>query len=91
MYDKEPKCSQCIPDLMAGNETVLDVYLLVSNQHIMGFSGPVDLNFQSVEFVLNILKVENKEKVFKRVYNLYKKLLKKQYDELEEKRKLGIK
>jgi len=88
MYGKTPKCDACIPELMEGNEEVLQVFLRVQGQHIMGSSGPVDLNFQSVEFVLNLMGVENKREVFERVHKVYRHILDLQYKEAEHKKAL---
>ena len=78
-----------MPELMGDNRVVLDIYLRVHNQHIMGFSGPVDLNFQSVKIVMDMLNISNQKEVFERVYNLYKRILKGQYEEHELNKELG--
>lgn len=72
-----------MPEVMDENEIILNVYLKVHNQHIMGFSGPVDLNFQSVKLIMDMLSIKNQKHVFERVYSLYRKILKTQYDEYE--------
>ena len=81
MHEKQPKCDECMPQIYPENKEVLNVYMQVRNQHIMSFSGPVDLNFSSVEFYMNMIGVEDKKDVFMRVLKLYRKLL---YDELKE-------
>lgn len=73
---KTPNCEQCIPALLPENKEVFDIFTTVQNQHIMGFGGPVDLNFQSVEFIMNLNGVENKKEMFSKVYKLYKLSLK---------------
>jgi len=75
MYDKEPpNCHECVPELMPENSEVFRVFMKVQNQHIMGFSGPVDLNFDSVKFIMGIQRIPltRQNEVFEKVYQLYK-------------------
>jgi len=37
----------------------------------MGFNGPVDLNFPALQFIMDILGVQDRETVVKRVYSAY--------------------
>jgi len=71
---------------MPDNQVVFDVYMEVRDQHIMGFSGPVDINFMSVKFIMDLMNIEvNSQKhVFDRVHKLYKKLLSKMYNGAKE-------
>jgi len=71
MYGKEPQCDECLPDIMSENAESVAVYLKVRNQHIMGFGGPVDLNFTSVDFVLDMMEIEDKKHVFEKVHRMY--------------------
>ena len=84
MYGKAPKCHLCIIPLMPENQVVFDVYIQVQNQHIMGFNGPVDINFMSVKFIMDLMKIkiEEQKEVFDRVHKLYKTLLSEVYDEV---------
>jgi len=86
MYDKTPKCDQCMPEIMEENADVISVYMKVSSQHIMGFSGPVDLNFLSVKFIMDLLGIKNQKEVFERVHNLYVLRLNRYYDKIDLKR-----
>lgn len=75
MYNKSPKCDVCMPEIMEENQEVLKLYLLVQHQHIMGSSGPIDLNFQSVKIMMDWMGIKNQKEMFDKVYNLYKKML----------------
>ncbi len=46
----------------------------VQNQHIMGFGGPVDLNFESVKFIMDTYNVpaESRGQLFEKVHKLYR-------------------
>ena len=85
MYGKTPKCDLCIIPLMPDNQVVFDVYMQVQNQHIMGFGGPVDINFMSVKFIMDLMEVEakNQKMVFDRVHKLYKSLISELYNEVQ--------
>jgi len=73
MYEKEPMCEICIPVLMPENRLIFDIYILVRNQHIMGFGGPIDLHFPSVKIAMDMMGVRRKDQkeVFDKVYQLY--------------------
>ena len=68
---------------MEENDLILNVYLKVCHQHIMSQSGPVDLNFQSVKFILDLMEIEDQKGVFDRVYSLYKKMLGMHYEKAQ--------
>ena len=87
MYGKSPKCEECIESLMPGNQVVFDVYMKVQNQHIMSFSGPVDVNFMSVKFIMDMMEIKDQRKVFERVHKIYRLVLSKSYDESKSKGK----
>ena len=86
MYGKTPKCDLCLVPLMPDNQVVFDVYMEVRDQHIMGFGGPVDINFMSVKLIMDLMdiEVESQKAVFDRVYKLYRKFLSKMYDDAKE-------
>ena len=86
MYNKTPKCHLCITPLMSANQVVLDVYLQVQNQHIMGFSGPVDINFLSVKFIMDMMGIKNQKEVFERVHKLYRVMISNLYHAFERKK-----
>jgi len=81
MYGKEPNCEECIPKILPENREIVNVYLHVHNQHIMGFSGPVDLNLSSLSFVMDVLDVKDKKYVFEKVHRVYRYILKKMMDQ----------
>ena len=56
---------------MPENNDFFKVFMKVQNQHIMGFGGPVDLNFSSVEFIMDIYDIPNRRVVFDKVHKLY--------------------
>ena len=60
---------------MPGNNEAFNVYMQVQNQHIMGFSGPVDLNFVSVKYIMDLMGVRNQMAVFEKVHTAYKAVL----------------
>jgi len=74
-----------MPVLLPGNRQVFDVYMKVQSQHIMGYGGPVDLNFQSVDFIMDLLGVINRKEVFEKVYKLYGVSLKRIKEQTESK------
>jgi len=53
----------------------------------MGFGGPVDLNFQSLDFIMDMFDVKDRKVVFKRVYDAYLAGLKIIHDKIEEEKK----
>lgn len=69
-----PNCRECLPELMPENSDLLSVFMKVQNQHIMGFGGPVDLNFESVKFIMDIYDIpqDARRTVFEKVYKLYR-------------------
>jgi len=60
-----------MPEVLPGNEEVLNVYMLVKGQHIMGFNGPVDINIIAIKTVMDLLGIEDQQNVFNRVYKIY--------------------
>lgn len=77
-----------MPVIMESNTEVVEVYSRVSNQHIMGFSGPIDLNILSVKTVMDLLGIKNQKYVFERVHYIYKLMLSKFYREQKSKERL---
>ena len=75
MYGKSPNCQECVPEIMEENKVILDVYLKVRSQHIMGMNGPVDVNINAIKTVMDLMKIEDQANVFDRVYNIYNKVL----------------
>jgi len=77
LSNKEPNCDECVPPIFPENKDILDVYLMVRNQHIMGFGGPVDLDLKAVEFALKVLEIkdEDRKAVVKGVHGLYHHML----------------
>ncbi len=70
----EPKCQECVPELLPENYDLMSIYMKVQNQHIMGFGGPVDLDFGSVKFIMDLYEVpaESRKMMFEKVYRLYR-------------------
>jgi len=56
---------------MPENNDFFKVFMKVQNQHIMGFGGPVDLNFESVRFIMDIYDIPNRREVYEKVHRLY--------------------
>lgn len=75
---------------MSENKEILDIYLRIRNQHIMGFSGPIDLDFSSLKFIMDLMEVKDKKKTFERVHKLYRTMLLGIYEESKLKRLDGI-
>lgn len=48
---------------------------MVSRQHIMGPSGPVEINLAAVFAVMEMLGVRNREKVLRQVKTMYTQFL----------------
>lgn len=71
MYNKEPNCDECIPKVMPENKEVFDLFIMVRNQHIMSFGGPIDLNFNSLKVAMEAMGIENTKETFNRVHKLY--------------------
>lgn len=71
IYEKkheDPPCEKCVPAILPGNEDALRVYLMVRNQVIVvGMGTPIDLDFNAIEFILNLYKIRNKKEVFEKV------------------------
>jgi len=67
----EPDCEECLPPLWPENVLPLEIYLKVQNQHIMGFSGPVDLNLESLFRVLDLYEVNDKKQYFDLIHRTY--------------------
>jgi len=80
---KTPKCEECIPILMSGNRQIFEIYTLIRNQHIMGFGGPVDLDFKSAMLIIDMFGVDDKKEVFDKVYRLYNITLSRIRDRIE--------
>jgi len=59
---------------MEENKAVVEIYLRVQNQHIMGFNGPVDLNLLSLKLVMDMMGTKDRT-IFERVHNLYRTML----------------
>ena len=78
-------CDICMPSLMPENRQVFEIFMKVQSQHIMGFSGPVDLNFQSVQFIMDLMGVANRKEVFEKVYKLYNMSLQRIRDQAKNK------
>jgi len=76
MSGRDIYCEDCVPALMDENVIAVKVFGLVKDQHIMGFGGPVSLNFSAVFDVMRMFEMSAKEqracmgKVLK-AYGLY--------------------
>jgi hypothetical protein len=46
---KEPPCATCRTYPLPKNEDALRIFLIVKNQFIMGFNGPIELNHLAVD------------------------------------------
>ena len=83
MYDKEPLCYECLPEVLPENLEAVQVFQLIQNQHIMSFGGPIDLNLPAMEFVMKILGLEGRKDVFDLAYFAYRVWLRLILDDLE--------
>jgi len=74
IYDKkneDPPCEKCIPEILPENRDALQVYLLVQNQLVIGGMGEViDINFESIKFIMELYDIPNKRGVFEKVINV---------------------
>ena len=72
-----PDCDKCIPPLLPGNEKIANVYLAVRGQVIT--AGPqgivVDINYQSLDIVMDMYEIEDKKDCFERVVGLFRTML----------------
>lgn len=69
---------------MPDNKELFELYMMVRNQHIMGFGGPVDLNFNSVKFAMETLGIVNTKATFDRLYKAYSTSMKIMREKAEE-------
>lgn len=84
LYGKVPtNCGECMPEALPGNVLILDIFGKVQNQHIMGFNGPVDLNFESLRFIMDVYDIKDKISVFERVYKAYQTSTRKMREKVE--------
>ena len=60
LYDEEPDCDNCLPEIQPENKRAWEVFSLVYDQHIMGFSGPAALNMVACFKVMDCLDIENR-------------------------------
>jgi len=47
----------------------------------MGFNGPVDLDLNALNFIMELLGVEDRLNVYRRVHKLYRHIISKHYIE----------
>jgi hypothetical protein len=82
----EADCSSCVPRLRPENQTPLSIYDRVSGQHIMGFSGPVDLNHVALFDWLDAYDVLGEERIRMAdlIIQAYRMILKMQMDKAEQ-------
>jgi hypothetical protein len=83
---KTPRCDICMPQILPENAQAWEMFNIVCNQHIMGFSGPIDLNYASLEFALKMKQIPEKEwsALFDKVHLAYQHYLKSVIDKSEE-------
>jgi len=72
-----------MPEIMPENRDVIDVYAKVRSQHIMGMSGPVDINILAIKAVMDLQGIENQKRVFEKVYKLYNHIMSRIRDQQE--------
>jgi len=77
LYNEEPPCKKCLPQILPENQPVIKLYFLIQNQHIMGPAGPVDLNVDAAYRIID-RHIENKhdqEICFDMIYKTYHEVL----------------
>lgn len=71
IYDDEPDCESCIPEIMADNKVAWQVFNEVNDQHIMAFGGPIALNLIPVFKVMDRMGIENQMSCIRKVKTAY--------------------
>ena len=71
--NKEPDCSKCFPEIMPENEDAVAVYSQVHSQAIyVGMDAvAVDLNYNAVQFVMDLNGVADKFDCFHKVLMMW--------------------
>lgn len=67
-----------MPDVLPENFEIIEVYQMVCNQHIMGPSGPVDLDLNAVIKVMELFNVKDKVRCLELVHKAYNYMLDKE-------------
>lgn len=75
-FGREPPCDTCLPDLMPENLEVFKVYNMACNQVIASPDGPIDLNINALDTVMNWMQIDNRLETATRVLQVFHKRLK---------------
>lgn len=66
--NREPPCDICMPEIMPNNKKALELYSLVQTQLVViGMGEVLDINFNAIEFIMNLYNVPNKKEVFEKI------------------------
>ena len=69
---KDPPCGECKPNLLAGNQDAVDVYMLTRGQVVTaGMGSVVDISFPAVKVAMDLLCVKDQRDCFMKVRHLF--------------------
>jgi hypothetical protein len=71
---KEPPCDTCMPTILPENMEVFNVFQHAKDQVIVSGGRPVAIDYKSLDIVMNMLEVEDKQTVFERVVSLWNRI-----------------
>ena len=65
-------CEDCYVQLMPENELLAKIYIMIKDQFIMGFSGPVSIDSSVIHQAMDLYKVPDKlrEDMFKKLMEM---------------------
>lgn len=63
----EEDCLTCVPSLWPVNEDAEKIYLVVQDQYIMSFGGPVALNQPAIHEAMKLYDIVDRRDVFEKV------------------------
>ena len=66
----EPPCETCWVETNSANIDALRIFSIVQGQFIMGIGGPVDINHLAIHAAMELYKIENRQKCFRKVLHL---------------------
>lgn len=66
----DPPCEKCRVEFREENRDAINIFYVVRNQLIMGFSGPVEINHQAIHEAMRLYKIRNRRECFEKVLTL---------------------
>ena len=75
--NRNPQCDECLPELFPENIVPYKLYSQLQGQYIMGFSGAVDINFESVFKIMDLYEIDKKDRknVFEKIVTVARQML----------------